>query len=655
MLYKYSLLEGDEANLEGGKLFFNDKNYLNKVIEDNTMNGSRLTTAVSKIQDLALNIWMEARREQDLSNEFINITTTIETPDILSSSVPNILVDNYTIDYTSVPPYDQFTVFLIIFVGALIAIITTVGNLMVMISFKIDKQLQTISNYFLFSLAVADLAIGLISIPLMTYYIANKFWGIGYTMCQVWLCVDYSMCNASVLNLLVISFDRYFSVTKPLTYRPMRTTRKALLVIASTYIFSAILWPPWIISWPYIEGKFTSAPGKCVVQFLETNPYVTVSTAVAAFYIPVTILIVLYARVYIETEKRRKELGKLQGNTNYKSHNKEYQSNSSSSFKDRAYNSIRKRKLLSFMESEEDNEDGGKKNNRCLCLKNCFSKSGNGLSTELSETIIGKDDDTSMTMSFAGINTNPNGKVSIIDGSQSLLVSTPIEDPNILNTYTVLIELAEDEGKRPSVKLGNCKRNVQSGNGNGIPTKCILQRVETDSNIQNSSKKCDTSGNEGSCKNMRTDRGKTRSAHSSMKFDKSNNGVKLSLANKEGTSMLQHNYDTVKKKGDKERRKNEKRQESKAAKTLSAILFAFIITWLPYNVIVVWEAFFPNSIPEIFFTISYILCYINSTTNPLCYALCNPRFRATYLRILKCRWKSDRNNGLQRGAFFRRT
>lgn len=34
---------------------------------------------------------------------------------------------------------------------------------------------------------------------------------------------------------------------------------------------------------------------------------------------------------------------------------------------------------------------------------------------------------------------------------------------------------------------------------------------------------------------------------------------------------------------EKDRRKNERKQESKAAKTLSAILFAFIITWTPYN------------------------------------------------------------------------
>lgn len=60
-------------------------------------------------------------------------------------------------------------------------------------------------------------------------------------------------------------------------------------------------------------GKFTTDPGKCVVQFLETNPYVTVGTAIAAFYLPVTIMIVLYSRVYAETEKRRKEFAKLQG------------------------------------------------------------------------------------------------------------------------------------------------------------------------------------------------------------------------------------------------------------------------------------------------------------------------------------------------------
>jgi hypothetical protein len=50
----------------------------------------------------------------------------------------------------------------------------------------------------------------------------------------------------------------------------------------------------------------------CVAQFLETTPYVTVGTAIAAFYVPVTIMIVLYLRIYWVTQERQREFAKLQ-------------------------------------------------------------------------------------------------------------------------------------------------------------------------------------------------------------------------------------------------------------------------------------------------------------------------------------------------------
>lgn len=115
------------------------------------------------------------------------------------------------------------------------AILPPFFNFQVMISFKIDKQLQTISNYFLFSLAIADLAIGLISMPLFTMSTILGHWPLGPVVCDTWLALDYLASNASVLNLLIISFDRYFSVTRPLTYRAKRTTNRAAIMIASAW------------------------------------------------------------------------------------------------------------------------------------------------------------------------------------------------------------------------------------------------------------------------------------------------------------------------------------------------------------------------------------------------------------------------------------
>lgn len=125
------------------------------------------------------------------------------------------------------PDYDVWEKVLITVVAIALSLVTVIGNSMVMISFKIDKQLQTISNHFLFSLAVADFAIGLISMPLFTVYTMLGYWPLGAHICDTWLALDYLASNASVLNLLIISFDRYFSVTRPLTYRAKRTPHKA--------------------------------------------------------------------------------------------------------------------------------------------------------------------------------------------------------------------------------------------------------------------------------------------------------------------------------------------------------------------------------------------------------------------------------------------
>jgi 5-hydroxytryptamine receptor 2 len=49
---------------------------------------------------------------------------------------------------------------------SILAIFGTLGNLLVCASISLDKQLQTVTNWFLFSLAIADCLVSLVVLPL---------------------------------------------------------------------------------------------------------------------------------------------------------------------------------------------------------------------------------------------------------------------------------------------------------------------------------------------------------------------------------------------------------------------------------------------------------------------------------------------------------
>ena len=123
-------------------------------------------------------------------------------------------------------------------------------------------MLLQVSNMFIVSLATADLTVGIVVMPISAVYIFTVHWPFGLVVCQFWLAVDYTASTASILNLLVLSIDRYRSVTDPLRYMRHRTSRHAAVLISTAWSLSA-LWVLPIVAWHWMftGGRRSVPPG----------------------------------------------------------------------------------------------------------------------------------------------------------------------------------------------------------------------------------------------------------------------------------------------------------------------------------------------------------------------------------------------------------
>uniref|UniRef100_A0A3B5AJK8 Trace amine-associated receptor 4-like n=1 Tax=Stegastes partitus TaxID=144197 RepID=A0A3B5AJK8_9TELE len=174
----------------------------------------------------------------------------------------------------------------------IISVLTAALNLLVVISISHFRQLHTPTNFLLLSLAVSDFFVGFMVMP-VEILLMQTCWMLGDLMCALYYLVPFIVIAASVGNMVLISVDRYVAICDPLHY-PTRITKKRIRVSICLCWLYAVLMSIFIF-YNHLKqpGRYNSCHGECLVEIAGD---VDMSLC---FIIPITIIIVLYMRIFL--------------------------------------------------------------------------------------------------------------------------------------------------------------------------------------------------------------------------------------------------------------------------------------------------------------------------------------------------------------------
>ncbi|XP_060723192.1 5-hydroxytryptamine receptor 2A [Tachysurus vachellii] len=173
----------------------------------------------------------------------------------------------------------------------LLAIVVTVtGNILVIMAVSLERKLQNATNYFLMSLAITDMLLGLLVMPVaMVTILYNYTWPFPSALCPIWIYLDVLFSTASIMHLCAISLDRYVAIRNPIQHnRTNSRTRARVKITAAWTISVGISMPVPVLGLQDRTKVFKD--GSCQ---LTDDSFVLIGSFVA-FFIPLVIMVVTY-------------------------------------------------------------------------------------------------------------------------------------------------------------------------------------------------------------------------------------------------------------------------------------------------------------------------------------------------------------------------
>ncbi|XP_034384006.1 adenosine receptor A1-like [Cyclopterus lumpus] len=210
---------------------------------------------------------------------------------------------------SSLPPADLVISPNVAYMAAelVIAVLSIIGNLLVCAAVGLNRKLRTVTNYFLVSLAVADVCVGTIAIPcaILTDIGLPRH---NLYLCLLMLSVLIMFTQSSIFSLLAVAVERYVAIFMPFHYQAMMTPRNAVLVILTTWLLAFLIGLVPLMGW----HKTPADSGHCFFVSVVDMTYMVYFNFFACMLTPLVIMFLIYAKIFVTVKRQVKRIASEQ-------------------------------------------------------------------------------------------------------------------------------------------------------------------------------------------------------------------------------------------------------------------------------------------------------------------------------------------------------
>lgn len=194
----------------------------------------------------------------------------------------------------SVPAYEltpaELTVLALLF--SVCWLISVLGNSLVCLVIHRSRRTQSTTNYFVVSMACADLLLSLACAPLLLLQVCAGRWPLPAAACRILRFLQHLCPGVQVYVLLSICVDRFYTIVYPLSFKVSR--EKAKRMILASWLFDAAFVSPCL----FFYGS-TPSPNHC--EFFIADSWDGLAYAIAhllfGFLVPAILIVSFYQRV----------------------------------------------------------------------------------------------------------------------------------------------------------------------------------------------------------------------------------------------------------------------------------------------------------------------------------------------------------------------